>query len=120
MTPVRDDPATMACPSCGQGFVPVGRQRYCSTACRQWAWRRLKAAPVVPAGPVARSSTVYECGSCGNRYLGSQRCEDCNTFARRVGPGGPCPACEEPVAVEDLVPQRHPRGGGSLASLGRE
>jgi hypothetical protein len=30
---------------------------------------------------------------CDARLLGVQRCEDCNTWARRIGPGGPCPHC---------------------------
>ena len=37
------------------------------------------------------------------RLLGEQRCPDCATFARRVGPGGPCPHCAEPVAIADLT-----------------
>lgn len=101
MTPVRDDAATITCPVCGACFVPQGRQRCCTTTCRQKAWRRRRAAPVVPA-TVAKSATVYECGSCGNRFLGTQRCEECNTWARRVGPGGSCPSCDEPVAISDF------------------
>jgi len=29
----------------------------------------------------------------------------CGTFARRVGIGGACPNCEEPVAISDLLDQ---------------
>ena len=50
-----------------------------------------------------RSGTVYECPSCGVRYLGEQRCPDCRLFCRRIGPGGLCPHCDEPVAVADLI-----------------
>lgn len=103
MNPVRDDPATMVCGLCRRRFVPRGRQRFCSTICRQSAWRRLNAAPVMPPVVVAKASTVYECDTCGNRYLGNQRCEDCNTFARKVGPGGCCPSCDEPVALADII-----------------
>jgi hypothetical protein len=103
MNPVRDDHATIACALCRRSFVPQGRQRYCSTTCRQSAWRGLHAAPVVPLVVVAKASTVYECDGCGNRYLGTQRCEDCNTFARKVGPGGCCPCCDEPIALADLM-----------------
>ncbi|MDO8567871.1 MAG: hypothetical protein Q7R57_04065 [Dehalococcoidales bacterium] len=46
---------------------------------------------------------MYECPSCGARYLDEQRCPDCHLFCRRVGPGGRCPHCEEPVAVADLI-----------------
>jgi hypothetical protein len=105
VTPVRDDAATMTCPVCGAAFAPSGRRRHCSTACRQAAWRRRNAAPVEPL--VAKPGTVYECPTCEARYLGEQRCEDCNTFARRLGPGGPCPCCDEPVAVSELLGTEH-------------
>ena len=101
MSAVRDDGATIACAICGTKFLPQGRQRYCDTPCRQTAWRRRKAAPRHPV--VAKASIVYECGSCGNRFLGIQRCEDCNTWARRVGPGGSCPHCDELVAISDII-----------------
>lgn len=97
---VRDDAATTTCPICGAAFAPQGRQRFCSTLCRQIAWRRRRSAPVEPV--VARSDTIYECPSCNARYLGQQRCDDCNTWCRRLGPGAPCPCCDEPIAVTDL------------------
>lgn len=50
-----------------------------------------------------RSATVYACPSCDTRYLGQQRCDDCHLFCRRVGPGGACPHCDEPVALADLL-----------------
>ncbi len=100
MIAVRDDTATTACPVCGVAFVPEGRQRFCSTGCRQTAWRRQRSAPAEPV--VARADTVYACPSCDARYLGEQRCDDCNTWCRRLGPGGPCPCCDEPVAISDL------------------
>ena len=100
MTPVRDDTATITCPVCGTGFEPHGRQRHCSTTCRQQQWRRSRSAPVEPT--VTRSDTVYQCPNCDARYLGVQRCEDCNIFARRLGPGGQCPCCDEPIAISDL------------------
>jgi hypothetical protein len=113
VTTVRDDTATMACGVCGSAFDRAGRQRFCSTTCRQAAWRRRRFAPVEPV--VTRSATVYECPDCDARYLGDQRCDECNTWCRRVGPGGSCPCCDEPVAVADLVsaeqltPARPPR-----------
>jgi hypothetical protein len=63
--------------------------------------------PVVPAvvpapGQPRRPITVYEC-VCGYRALGEQRCEECGSFMSRVGVGGPCPNCDEPVAVAELV-----------------
>ncbi len=98
-------------------------------ACRQAAWRRRHSTPGTsgasalgeaqgrlsgrarrlppspPSGEArpARPLTVYECPSCGARYLGEQRCPDCGLFCRRVGPGGRCPHCDEPVAIADLI-----------------
>ena len=37
------------------------------------------------------------------RYLGQQRCPDCHRFCRRLGPGGACPHCDEPVTFVDLL-----------------
>ena len=108
-SPSRDDRVTMPCPVCGQPFAPVGRQRVCSAACRQAVYRRRhqpSAVAAVAAPPMARSrrdGTIYECPTCETRYLGSQRCPNCQVFCRRIGPGGLCPHCEEPVAVADLV-----------------
>jgi hypothetical protein len=98
---VRDDSATMACPVCGKDFVVSGRRRHCSTACRQAAWRRRSAAPSEPL--VAKPDTVYECPTCEAKFLGEQRCGECNTWARRVGPGGLCPCCDEPISIMELM-----------------
>ncbi|MGH7429761.1 MAG: hypothetical protein ACREJ4_15600 [Candidatus Methylomirabilaceae bacterium] len=46
--------------------------------------------------------TVYKCPACGIRAVGDQRCE-CGSFMSRVGLGGRCPHCDEPVAVDDLL-----------------
>jgi predicted RNA-binding Zn-ribbon protein involved in translation (DUF1610 family) len=46
---------------------------------------------------------VYECPDCGERQAGARRCEDCNLFMRRLGPGGSCPHCDEPVLVAELL-----------------
>jgi len=46
----------------------------------------------------ARSSIIYECPECETRYLDERRCPDCQLFTRRIGPGGTCPHCDEPVA----------------------
>ena len=101
MSVVRDDSATMTCQVCGSAFARSGRRRHCSTACRQAAWRRRSAAPVEPL--VSKPDVAYQCPSCEARFLGSQRCDDCNTWARRLGPGGPCPCCDEPIAVTELL-----------------
>jgi hypothetical protein len=107
--PSRDDPATMTCPLCQAYFTPVGRQIYCSTACRKAAFRRRQQSPAatvtIPAARPRRDYTVYECPDCGERLYGEQRCPGCGSFARRVGLGGPCPHCDQPVALSDLLDQ---------------
>ena len=93
------------CQGCGRP-LPAGRsdRRFCSPACRQRAYRvRAGAHEVAPARRTLRAETVYECPECGLRLLGEQRCADCGVFCRRVGPGGSCPHCDEPVAVADLL-----------------
>jgi hypothetical protein len=72
-----------------------------STRCRQAAFRNKNAAPRKPV--VAKAATVYQCPLCEGRYLGDQYCNDCGTFCRRLGPGGPCPCCDEPVSVTELL-----------------
>lgn len=101
----RDDPHPRCCPVCQQLFVPRGRQQVCSAACRQAGWRRRhpRSQPAFPAR-TPRALTVYECPVCETRLLGEQRCADCGVFCRRVGLGGRCPHCDEPVALEDLLP----------------
>ena len=101
MSPVSDDSATVPCPVCGLAFGPSGRRRYCSTRCRQAAFRHKRAAPPKPV--VAKADTVYLCPECEERYLGEQYCSDCGTFCRRLGPGGPCPCCDEAISVTELL-----------------
>ena len=105
--PLRHDAVTIPCPRCGEPFVPTGKRRYCSGACKAAAYRRRRHAiqvpvtlsPAQPRKPV----TVYECDTCGTRIIGEQRCDQCHTFMRRVGLGGNCPHCDEPVAITDLL-----------------
>ena len=106
--PWRDDDATMICPVDGTAFAASGRRRYCSDRCRRTAWARRRQSPptpvVIPAPPGPRRPvTVYECDACGTRALGHQRCEECGAFTRRVGLGGLCPCCDEPVAAAELI-----------------
>jgi hypothetical protein len=108
-SPSCHDGVTMACPVCQHRFVPTGRRRFCSDACRARAYRRRRdtnrPSVVVPVGRPKKPMTVYECGNCGSRALGEQRCEPCGTFMSRVGMGGCCPSCDEPIAVAELVDQ---------------
>jgi hypothetical protein len=104
VNPVRNDGVTIPCPVCGLPFIPVGRQRVCSGACRQALWRRRHGSPALALPPrTAPATTIYECPSCETRYLGEQRCADCGTFCRKLGPGAPCPHCAEPVLLSDLL-----------------
>lgn len=95
-----------ACPGCAAD-LPSPRARYCSAACKQRAYRARRLAPSPTASTTAVRSrparTVYECPACGERSLGEQRCPDCHRFCRRLGPGGSCPHCEEPVLLADLL-----------------
>jgi hypothetical protein len=108
-TPLRDDTATMTCPICRRRFTRTGRQTYCDPACRKIAFRRRHQQPlaaiVIPAARPRREFTIYECPGCNERFLAEQRCDDCGIFARRIGIGGPCPHCDQPVALEDLLDQ---------------
>jgi len=52
------------------------------------------------AGPAAAG--LYECPGCGERQT-TRRCEDCNLFTRRLGPGGECPSCSELVLIGELL-----------------
>jgi hypothetical protein len=106
-SPLRDVGVTIPCPVCRRAFAPVGRQRVCSAACRQTAYRRRQQAsgPTLVLSPPRsrRDGTIYQCPTCETRYLGTQRCPECGVFCSRVGPGGLCPHCDEPVALADLV-----------------
>lgn len=119
MSPLRDDVETTSaptatCPVCSGAFRRVRRQRYCSAACRQAAWRARNNKPSDAAAPHLlpqhrrREATVYRCGECDQRYLGQQWCHDCNRPCTRDGLGGRCPCCDEPVTVQELLDQHQP------------
>jgi hypothetical protein len=101
----------MTCPLCQKVFTPLGRQKYCSDACRAAAYRRRRdanrPAVTVPKTQPRRPITIYECDTCGTRALGEQYCGDCSTFMRKIGLGGECPSCGEPIAITELLPQEH-------------
>ena len=122
-TPVRygsrygsSDPADAqphrSCPVC-QTPITSARARYCSDACKQRAYR-LRQPDATPLDLDALTAdlrsrqalvtrTVYECPSCEARFLGDQRCPDCHVFCRRLGLGGPCPHCDDPVTLAELL-----------------
>ena len=57
-----------------------------------------------------RARTVYECTSCGERFVGIRRCPDCNLFMHALGDGGVCIHCNEPLLVTELLEN----GGATL------
>ena len=83
-TPSRNDGVTIRCPVCEHPFLPVGRQRVCSAACRQVLFRRRHAATgaplVVPPHHSRRGRTISQRPACEARYLGTQRCSECGVF----------------------------------------
>lgn len=115
MRPSRDDirndnPTSVGtCPACQTTFTPVRRQRYCTPACRQAAWRTRHPNPApepsitVATRTTRRDKIVYQCPECDSRYLGQQWCHDCNKPCTRLAAGGFCPHCSEPVAITDLI-----------------
>ena len=80
-------------------------QRMTSPAARRPSKRAMVTTITIPAARRRGDYTIYECPDCGERLHGEQRCDDCGRFARRVGLGGSCPHCDEPVAVSDLLDQ---------------
>ena len=100
-SPSRDDneTTTTRCPICNTGFTPVRRQRYCTNACRQIAYRRRhhRADPVeqLPSDR-RRDMTVYTCDDCEQRYLGQQWCPDCNRPAAGSAQAAPVPTATNP------------------------
>ena len=103
--------SSSACLVCGVALT-ASQQRYCTRACQQQAYR-LRHQPSCLDLTLLRAElkrqrrllqhTVYECPTCEARFLGEQRCPDCHVFCRRVGPGGACPHCDEPVTLTDLL-----------------
>jgi hypothetical protein len=57
--------------------------------------------------PAPASQLLYECTDCGERST-ERRCEECNLFNRRLGAGGHCPHCDEPVLVTELLEPEQP------------
>jgi hypothetical protein len=106
-SPSPDDTETITCPVCQHPFAPPGAGNTGGDQCRKTASRRRHQPPpgpvTVPAAQSRREHTVYQCPACQHRLPGEQRCPDCGIFARRIGPGAPCPHCDEPVAVTDLT-----------------
>jgi hypothetical protein len=57
---------------------------------------------------------------CEVRLIGEQYCEECHSFARRLGPGGTCPCCDEPISVTELLqPEQFVARKGQKTTRGR-
>jgi predicted RNA-binding Zn-ribbon protein involved in translation (DUF1610 family) len=64
-------------------------------------------APDSQPGLAARHAhTVFECSSCGDRFVGIRRCPECNLYMHAVGMGGICIHCDEPLLVAELLDDR--------------
>ena len=93
--------------------LPSRRARYCSDACKQRAYRLRQADLTVTdtASLVTEfkrradllAHTIYECPDCGERFVAEQRCPDCHRFCRKLGLGGCCPDCQQPVLLAELL-----------------
>jgi len=110
MIPSRNDiETTSRCPTCAAAFIRIRRQRYCTPACRQAAWRA-RSTPTTVTTMITprrtrRAITIYQCTECDSRYLGQQWCPDCQRPCTRIDAGGLCPNCDQPVAISDLTDQ---------------
>ena len=105
----RDGPG--GCLMCG-GPRPSTRARYCTRACQKRSYRLRQQTPTADLTTVRKAlqrrkalvaHTIYECGGCGEQFVGVRRCESCNLFCRAIGVGGSCPECDTPVLVGDLL-----------------
>lgn len=99
-----------SCLICGAP-TSSSRATYCSPAHRMVAYRRRHdrqaldeelSLPSLSRRPT-RDHVVYQCPACAARYLGEQRCSECNLFCRRLGPGGCCPGCDEIITIDELL-----------------
>ena len=108
-------PASGAEPRCLTCTTPLSsrRARYCSDACKQRAYRLrqvdltatdadLLATELQRLGELV-AHTIYECPDCGERFVAERRCPDCHRFCRKLGLGGCCPDCQQPILLAELL-----------------
>lgn len=100
-----DGSASRRCPVCNSP-LPSRRAGFCSGTCRMRAHRRRHSQPDL-THPVATLPPawpqIFECPECEQRYLGVRRCPECNLYCRRLGAGGLCSHCDEPILLSDLL-----------------
>jgi len=97
MSPPRNDNETTSAhqPSRYQSDKPPGVARNIAA--------QLAGAVPTPPRRHRRDVTVYACNECDQRYLGEQWCTECARPCTRIGIGGACPSCDEPVTVDELL-----------------
>lgn len=107
----RDGSDARRCLVCANA-VPSLKARYCSRACQQRAYRLRQHAPTLDEPRLRQTlqrrrtlvaHTVYECPACQARFLGQRRCDECHRFCRSLGLGGPCPDCDAPILLSELL-----------------
>src|SRR5216683_6756028 len=85
-------------------LLDSARSIYCSPACKQRCYRaRHASSRLAKVGTHAPkrirtdrvAHSVYECPSCGERFVALRRCPDCNLFLANLGLGGACTNCDE-------------------------
>jgi hypothetical protein len=93
-------------PSTIEAARPIAQTLAASVASASDSDRPKSSSSALPAafqrGPSSTSAPSMMSG-----FLGQQRCDDCGVFGRRLGPGGPCPHCDEAVAISDLLAEVH-------------
>lgn len=113
-------------PDCDRMLTST-RSRYCSGRCRMRALRRRRtlnaqtdaAEEVTAPGRRPLDQCVYECTLCGERLLGERRCPECHLFTRNLGLGAPCPECDHPIVLAELLPAQDAGDGLSVPTNGR-
>jgi hypothetical protein len=103
------------------------RSHYCSGRCRMRALRQRRALSsqthlveeTKPPGRRPVDHCVFECAACDERYIGERRCPQCNLFTRNLGLGAPCPDCDHPIVLAELIPE-FAAGRGSPPTDGKE
>jgi ribosomal protein L32 len=99
------------CLMCGTPLTD-SRAKFCSPAHKQLAYRLRRRESSAPNETDLRRQlqrqrrltavTIYECSSCGERFVGERRCPSCRLFCRSLGLGGVCPECDQPILLSDL------------------
>ena len=104
-------PARRLCPGCQQYFTAPGGRTHCTPACKTADWRRQHPNRPAPGQSASPPPDVYICPGCYHRYQHHQpsltapphACPDCAIPTRRIGIGGHCPCCDQPVAAIELL-----------------